>query len=344
MNQLNASAGTKTALYGLLAAIMLLASQVANAACTSTPAMPYLQAANNMAVVTTLPVGSTIPGTVRNYTFSGICDNVPPNVVPGAQIIACYYGSGTEGPDGVYSTGVPGVGIRLRNAAGQAIAHASSVWCNTTGQGLGNLNADMTYSVSVSIEFVKTGPTSGGTLDPMQTRFGFGVYQGSTAGALGGGGVNYIGFSGSAVPRPITCNVNYPATVTLQPVRAADLRPAGTSAGATPFTIGVTCDTPANVGVTFDGAPGTPVLAASSGVLGPSNAGAPGAATGVGFQVVTGGSYQPVPLQTRNDLGSIQANVPASYSYAVRYIGLNNGLPVTAGKVVSAATFTFDYQ
>ncbi len=336
--------GLKTALHGLLVSLLLLGAQMARANCTATPVMPYLQAMSDMAIVTTLPVGSTIPGTVRNYTITGTCTSVPPYVVPGAQIVACYYGSGTEGPSGVYSTGVPGIGIRLRNAAGQVVSNAAGVRCDTRGEGLGNLNADLTYAVSVSIEFVKTGPVSGGAMDPTQTRFGFGVYGGSTAGALGGSGVNYIGFSGNAVPRPITCNVNYPATVTLKAVRAADLRPPGATAGTTPFTIGVACDTPANVGVTFDGAPGTPVLATTSGVLGPSNAGAPGAATGAGFQIVSGGSYQPVPLQASNPLGSIQANVPASYNYAVRYIGLNNGLPVTAGTVTGAATFTFDYQ
>ncbi|CAG9184545.1 hypothetical protein LMG23992_05263 [Cupriavidus laharis] len=337
-------ASLKAALHGLLVSLLLLAAQVARADCTATPAMPYLQGMSDMAVVTTLPVGSTIPGTVRNYTITGTCTNVPPYVVPGAQIVACYYGSGTEGPAGVYSTGVPGIGIRLRNAAGQAVVNAAGVRCDTRGAGLGNLNADMTYAISVSIEFVKTGPISGGALDPAQTRFGFGVYGGSTAGALGGRDINYIGFSGNAVPRPITCSVNYPATVTLQPARAADLRPAGATASTTPFTIGVSCDTAANVGVTFDGAPGTPVQAATAGVLGPSNAGTPGAATGVGFQIVSGGSYQPVPLQTRNALGSIQASIPAAYNYAVRYIGLNNGLPVTAGTVTSAATFTFDYE
>ena len=336
--------GLKAALHGLLVCLLLLAAQMARANCTATPAMPYLQGMSDMAVVTTLPVGSTIPGTVRNYTITGTCTSVPPAVVPGAQIVACYYGSGTEGPAGVYSTGVPGIGIRLRNAAGQAISNAAGVRCDTRGMGLGNLNADLTYAISVSIEFVKTGPISGGALDPAQTRFGFGVYAGSTAGALGGRDVNYIGFSGNAVPRPITCNVSYPATVTLPPARAADLRPPGTTAGTTPFMIGVTCDTAANVGVTFDGAPGTPVAAATAGVLGTSNAGTQGAATGVGFQLVSGSGYQPVPLQTRNALGSIQANLPASFSYAVRYIGLNNGLPVTAGTVTSAATFTFDYQ
>lgn len=337
-------AGLKAAFYGLIFSLLLLAMQTARANCTATPAMPYLQVMSDMAVVTTLPVGSAIPGTVRNYTFTGTCTTVLPYVVPGAQIVACYYGTGTEGPAGVYSTGVPGIGIRLRNSAGQAIVNAAGVQCDTTGEGLGNLNADMTYAISVSIEFVKTGPVSGGVLDPAQTQFGFGVYRGSTAGALGGRDVNYIGFSGNAVPRPITCSVSYPATVTLQPARAADLRPPGTTAGTTPFMIGVTCDTAANVGITFDGAPGTPVAAATAGVLGASNAGTQGAATGVGFQLVSGGAYQPVPLQTRNALGSIQANVPASFSYAVRYIGLNNGLPVTAGTVTSAATFTFDYE
>ncbi len=344
MKRLSERAGAKVAWHGLPAATLLFAQQLAHAACTATPAMPYLQAMSNMAVVTTLPVGSTIPGTVRNYTITGACSNVPPYVVPGAQIVSCYYGTGTEGPPGVYSTGVAGIGIRLRNAAGQAITNAAGVRCDTRGMGLGNLNADMTYAVSVSIEFVKTGPISGGPLDPTQTQFGFGVYGGSTDGALGGGGINYIGFSGNAVPRPITCNVNYPATVTLQPARAADLRPAGATASTTRFAISIACDTSANVGITFDGASGTPVQGAAAGVLGPSNAGAAGAASGVGFQLVSGTSYQPVPLQTRSPLGSLQANVLTTYPYAVRYIGLDNGLPVTAGTVTSAATFTFDYQ
>ncbi len=104
---------------------------------------------------------------------------------------------------------------------------------------------------------------------------------------------NYIGFSGSAAPRAITCSVNYPSTVTLQDARAVDLRPAGATTGTKAFSIGLTCDSVAQVGITFDGAAGTPIQSVSTGVLGASNAGQAGAAMGVGFQLVNAGPTRP---------------------------------------------------
>lgn len=109
----------------LLVLACLASPHLAHAGCTATPAMPFLQTMNNMAVAANLPVGSAIPGTIRNYTFSGNCTVTWPSVVAGAQIISCYYGSGTEVMPGVYSTGVAGIGIRLRNAAGQPMTNAS---------------------------------------------------------------------------------------------------------------------------------------------------------------------------------------------------------------------------
>ncbi|WP_271815506.1 fimbrial protein [Cupriavidus sp. P-10] len=303
--------------------------------------MPFLQTMNNMAVAANLPVGSAIPGTIRNYTFSGNCTVTWPSVVAGAQIISCYYGSGTEVMPGVYSTGVAGIGIRLRNAAGQPMTNASGVKCDTRSANLGTLNADMTYSISVSVEFVKTGTISAGNLDPAQTRFGFGVYQGSTAGALGGGDVNYIGFSGSASPREIACNVNYPAVVTLPNVSASTLANQG-AAGNTPFTIQLTCSGAAIVGLTLDGAGGTPVQSAPNGILGIANAGMSGMASGAGVQIVNATGSEPVPLQVRNAMGNIAANVPSTYRFGARYVSLG-GAP-SPGSVSSAMIFTLDYQ
>ena len=328
----------------VVSAMMLFASPFAHAAgsCSSTPAMPYLQPMNNMAVSTSLPVGSAIPGTVKYFTFSGQCvSGGNATIYPGAQIVSCYYGSGTEVMSGVYTTGVAGIGIRLRNSAGQPMVNAAGVSCDTRAAGLGTLNPDLSYSVTVSVEFVKTGSIIGGNLDPGQTKFGFGVYS---SGVGLGGESNYIGFTGSAAPRAITCSVNYPATVMLPSPSATALRPAGRTTGTTSFSIGLTCDSAAQVGITFDAAVGTPIQSASTGVLGASNAGQPGAATGVGFQLVNGGTYSPVPLQVRNDLGSIAANTLNNYNYAVRYIGLNGGQLATAGEVISSAIFTFDYQ
>ncbi|WP_354682918.1 fimbrial protein [Cupriavidus necator] len=326
--------------HWLLVLACLAAPHFAHAACTSTPAMPYLQTMNNMAVVVNLAVGSTIPGTVRYYTFSGKCAVVPPYVYAGAPIISCYYGSGSEVMPGVYSTGVAGIGIRLRNAAGQPMTNAAGFNCDTRAANLGYVNPDMTYSVTVSIEFVKTGPISAGNLDPTQTRFGFGVYKGSVEGGLGGTN-NYIGFSGSASPREIACNTSYPPVVNLPPVSASVLAVQG-SANNTPFAIQLTCNGAALVGMTLDAGGGTPVMSAPNGIFGIDNAGAAGMASRAGVQIVNESGTAPVPLQVRTAMGNIAANVPATYRFGARYVALG-GMP-TPGLISSSMVFTLDYQ
>lgn len=321
---------------------LLLASLLypchARAACTSTPGMPYLQTIDTIAAESSLAVGETIPGTVRRYTLNGKCDYGEPNQVPGGAIIACYYGSGKEVIPGVYSTGISGLGIRLRNAAGQPMQNAAGYSCDTRSASLGALNADMTYSVSVSTEFVKTGPMAAGTLDSAQTRFGFGVYRGNGL----GGTSNYIGFSGMLQVRQIACNATYPAAVRLPRVKASTLASAGATAGATPFSIVLNCNGTARVGVSFDAAGGSSVKSAQAGVLGPGNEGAPGAAGGVGVQLTDARTTNPVPLQQSNPVGNIDANAPATYAYALRYFAL--APHATPGAVSGAMTFTFDYQ
>ncbi|WP_240804974.1 fimbrial protein [Cupriavidus oxalaticus] len=294
-----------------------------------------------MAVDTSLPVGSTIPGTVRYYTLNGSCPLTPPYVVAGAPIISCYYGSGSEVMPGVYSTGIAGIGIRLRNAAGQPMTNAAGVTCDTRAANLGVLNPDLTYSVSVSVEFVKTGPIGTGTLDLDQTRFGFGVFAGKAAGALGSGNGNTIGFTGTASPREIACNISYPPVVTLPNVSAATLATQG-AAGNTPFSIQVTCSGSAVVGMTLDGAGGTPVQSAPNGILGIANAGSGGRASGAGVQIVNASGSAPVPLQVRNAMGNIAPNVAAIYRFGARYVALG-GTP-SPGTVSSAMVFTLDYQ
>lgn len=320
-------------------ASLLLATNAAQAACTTSPAMPYLQVMNITAMAANLAVGNTIPGTSRSFQTSGKCDVSAPNVVAGAPIISCYYGSGTELMPGVYATSVAGIGIRLRNALGQPMVHAGGYSCDTRAASLGTLNSDMTYSFSFSVEFVKTAATlASGNFDPAQARFGFGVYQGSGL----GGANNYISFSGSAAPRQLTCNVNYPANVNLPAVSLASLASTGTTAGTTSFAISLQCDGAAAVGITFDAAAGTPVKSSAGGVLGNSNEGSAGAASNVGFQLIDASTRAPIALGMRNDLGSISANQASNHCYAVRYYGLS--ATPGAGTVTGAAVFTFDYQ
>lgn len=338
---LNNSRLTDALARWLVALACFAAQHFAYAACTATPTMPYLQTLSNVAVAANLPVGSTIPGTVHDYSFSGTCSSFPPNVVPSAPIVSCYYGSGTEVMPGVYSTGVAGIGIRLRNAAGQPMTNAAGIWCDTRSANLGNLDANLNYAVSVSVEFVKTGPITSGNLDPRQTEFGFGVYSGSVNGALGGSGNNYIGFSGNVTPREIACSLNYPPVVNLPTISASTLA-SGRAGGITPFAIQLTCSGAAIVGMTLDGAAGTSVASAATGILGISGAGTGGMASGAGVQIVNASGTAPVPLQVRNAMGNLTASVPATYRFGARYIGLG-GTP-SPGTVSSAMVFTMDYQ
>ncbi|MFV3368959.1 fimbrial protein [Pseudomonas sp. NY15435] len=326
-------------LVAIFSMIVLGLSCTAQAAsCTSMPSMPYLQAANNIAVPFGLADGSTVPGTVRMFTFSGLCQNPDGNksIYAGAPIVSCYYGSGTEVLPGVYSTGVAGLGIRLRNSSGQPMQNAAGIQCDTRNALLGTLNSDLSYSVTVSIEFVKIGQITGGALSETQTRFGFGVYQ-SAVGL--GGSSNYIGFVGDVSVRSITCTTVSPLTIDLGVVQASTLVGVGTVGKPVPFTIKLNCDSPAVVGVTFDGV-GVPVSSAAQGVVGVQSG--VDAAQGIGVQLVSQGANTPVPLQVRNALGSIQANTTQNYDYALRYYSL--AARPAPGTVNGAMVYTFDYQ
>lgn len=335
-----ARAGRRVTLMRLLLLLLLpLACATAQASCNVSPALPYLSPLPNIVVASSLGIGETIPGTPRNYQFSGTCNNQN-GEEPGATIIACYYGSGSEVMPGVYSTGVGGIGIRLRNASGVPIINAKGIYCDSRYASVGNLDAQLAYSFSVSIEFVKTAATvSAGSLDPAQTRFGLGVY--GTGTGLGGN-VNYIGFSAGVAPRQVTCQVDYPANITLPAISSASLNAGTGTSSVTRFSISLRCDDSLRVGITFDGAPGTPVKSSSDGIFGSLNEGSPGFATGVGVQLLDASSSSPVPLQQRLDLGSLATNERRSYPYALQYRRL--GGPVMPGLVSGAAIFTFDYQ
>lgn len=224
--------------------------------------------------------------------------------------------------------------------------NAAGILCDTRGANLGTLNADMTYGFTVTIELVKTGTISAGTLDQKQTYFGFGVYlnDGLTGPNFAATGVgsqsNAIGFNGSVSVREIACNLAFPSMVQMPAVSPLAVA-GGAAAGTTPFTITQSCDSAVKVGLTFDAAPTTTVQSAANGTLNILSPGANGNASGVVLQL-TDNSGAIVPLQSRIDKGSLVANTQVSYPYNMQYRG--TGAAVTPGKVTSAMVFTFDYQ
>ncbi|MCY1433410.1 Fimbrial protein [compost metagenome] len=280
----------------------------------------------------TLNDGDTIPGTVRHFSFSGHCGYSASNQEPGSPIIACYYGSPVnEVMSGVYATGVAGVGIRLRNSAGQVVTGAG-IQCDSRGSGLGVLDSQNNYSINVSIEFVKTGPITGGALNPTQTRFGFGVYQGNGL----GGASNYIGFSGNLAVKSVTCSVNSPSTVRLPAVGLSSLSQMGTIARRTPFNIGLVCNSDLKVRIRMEPAAGVTSVDPAAGILDSQ-----GSAQGVGIQLLKS-DFLPMPLNQRVDMGNISANGQVNYGFFAQY--LRTGATITPGTVQSQMVFTFEYE
>ena len=72
------------------------------------------------------------------------------------------------------------------------------------------------------------------------------------------------------------------------------------------------------------------------------NFGAVNAGGDVVVTIVDASGSAPVPLQVRNAMGNITANVPSTYRFGARYVALG-GKP-SPGTVSSAMIFTLDYQ
>lgn len=232
---------------------------------------------------------------------------------------------------GVYTTGISGVGMRLRNSSGTPIVNGSGQACFSS---IAQIGAGGSYNFSGTLELVRiAGPIVDGSV-MNNAAWVFGVYN--TNGLLNIDSVtaSQIYPAGAITLKSIACTPTAPAVVRLPTINQGALS-AGT-AGATAFAIGLRCDASARVGISLDAAAGLSVIDANNGILSVQT----GGAGGVGVQIVD--QYQaPVRLQSRVDMGTISANVQNSFPFMARYIRVGT---VAAGAVTSAMTFTFDYQ
>ncbi|MCS2153358.1 fimbrial protein [Scandinavium goeteborgense] len=313
------------------------AAFAANTGCVSSPAIPGVATLGSVAVDATVPVGSIIPGTERNFSFSGNCATIS-GVPQGIAIITCYYGTGTEipGMPGVYNTGVSGVGITLINASGVRITGAGAN-CDTRNTPLGYISntSGKTYSISMTLALVKTAATIGtGTLVQAQTKFGIGMYN--TGWGLGSSTDSSVSYAGTINYRAISCSVNTLIPVPLPKVPVSYFSGPGSTSGDKNFNVPVTCDAPANVSayMTSSG-----YLSKPNGVLA-LTAGASNAA-GVGIQVLYNGS--PVAFDSYFNVGNIlTAGGTLNIPFVARYY--QTASPVTPGIANATATITMAYQ
>jgi len=236
---------------------------------------------------------------------------------------------------GVYTTGISGVGMRLRNGSGTPIVRGAGQDCHSV---ISQLGAGGSYSFSGSLELVRISGTiaSDSVLSASQFTWLFGVYQTGFLLHTNNRYNSRIYPTGTIGLKSIACTPSFPAVVTLPKVNTSELRSVGATAGMAGFNIGLRCDEGAKLGITLNAAPGLTVLNAPSGILGTQ----PGGAAGVGVQILDR-SLNPVPMSSQFNLGTINENVQHTFPFSARYIRVG---ALTPGTVTSAMTFTFDYQ
>lgn len=308
----------------------------AKASCQS-PSLPALLSLTSISVPTSLPVGSTIPGTERTAHISGNCYYAPD---AGQPIIACYNGFGKEIPGipGVYETGVAGIGISLRNDKGQRVTGAADQICSANmpvGQVSGTINSDSSipFSFDVMLELVKTSETvASGALTMSNTQFNLAVEQ---IEALSD--PNTLSYSGNVQVKAVTCTVSPKSlTITLGDFPVSRFTGAGNVVSQSTFSVDMLCDQDVEPEMMITSAngyetnfPGVIKLTPESGV-----------ATGVGVKMLFNGRI-PVFGEYMNTL-TAHANVQAQYPFSVSYEQTSS--EVTPGTANAVATITVAYK
>lgn len=310
----------------------------ANIGCPSTPDTPGVASLASIAVSSTLPIGSNIPGTEKTFSFTGNCNTTAGRNVPvGTALIACYYGSGSEisGMPGVYTTGVNGIGITLINQLGQRITGAGA-GCDTRNTRLTTLASDRTFSTSMTLALVKTSENmTSGTLVRAQTVFGLGWY--STGYGIGSTTNSSVGYSGNVNYKGVTCSVgNGSIDVHLGKVPVSQFGGSGTTAGEKVFNLPVSCNDSVNVAMQMN-APS--YISASNGIIAINSSG--NSASGVGVQVLY--NNNPVVFGQFFNVGSIpSAGATLNIPLTARYYQSES--TVVPGIANASATVTMSYQ
>jgi len=298
--------------------------------------MPKMINVASISVPTTLAVGETIPGTEQTVHIAGNCDQSGDK---GLEIVSCYYGSGAEIPGlkGVYDSGVPGVGVALKNEEGQRISGAGGVQCDSRGTPIGYVSSDgsQSFSFQVTLELVKTSDTvSSGTLVQAQTRFGIGVF-----GHEGIGNPNDIAYSGNVILHQVTCSVlPKNLTVNLGDFPVSDFVSVGMlSSPAQSFDVTVNCDTTVQPEVKVTSSNGYET--AFEGVLKLTQQ--TGMATGVGVQMVFDDNIATFDTYVNTQREAV-ANETLTIPFQVRYEQVSD--VVTPGPANTVATITLAYK
>lgn len=296
----------------------------AHADCRTT-GLPTTFTYGAIAASNSLPVGQTIPGTLKPFTLNGKCSVSLAN----KDVVACP-GGGTAVANmtGVYPTNLAGVGMRMRDSNGKPMVGTGA--CSTTSS-LGKTAANGSFNVSGTFELVKTGPIQSGTISA--AKYATRIFNSR---APLNNGRNLMSVASGTPVRPVSCSVAADTanqTIPLATVSPSMFASAGSTAAKTPFSIGLSCESGVKVAVTFSsvsGASGVPTVVASNGT-----------ATGVGVQLLDT-SHKPITLDKALRL-TFGTTGNMSFQFYAQYYRLS-AVDVTAGRVNASAIFTMSYQ
>lgn len=316
-------------------------ASAAPVACNASPSLPIVFNLSSIAVSKSLPVGNDIPGTVKTTNINGTCSNeiAKPFVSAGMPVIACYYGVGAEIPSmpGVYDTGVPGVGIAIRNSSGQRIEGGTSWKCDSRSTPLAYLDNSLNFNYSLSMALVKTSDVIySGTLLVSNTLFGMGVFN--TQAVIGNASGNTVAYSGNVIVRTPTCEVqNSEINVSLGKHFQSEFSGVGSTSRQNSFAINLICDKDANVNIRIDGVADSSDTSGASGVLALTKT--DNSASGVGAQILRDNAPialgQEIPINDSTSEGSL------SIPFTARYYQTQEN--VKQGAADAVATFTMIY-
>lgn len=197
-----------------------------------TPGGPYTSARNK-------PVGTVLATSSALISAQGIS---------GSCLVTAVFLSTSPASGNTFTTGVSGLGVNLYYQSGATRTQI------TPGAGL-NLPLGMSGPgpiATVQAELVVTGPVGSGTLNALPTVGVSFLAVGLGCGVLSLGDVSLPVTATSGTVTAISCTVSNPAiTVNLPPVSAQNLDSPGKTAGATRFTIPLSCTSGADVYVTL---------------------------------------------------------------------------------------------
>lgn len=314
----------------------LAISNIASAGCErqSTPTKYLNMDLGRVVVSPDIPVGGVI--TTRTWSFSETGINY--RCTAGKyDFIAEILGNRTEIGDKIYSTNIPGIGLRMSRAGAVSMTYPSVYSVNISRQTSFNL-AGSTFT----LEIIKTAQTTGtGTLE--SGNYSSYDVEGGTDPIL----VTRLSGSSITIISP-SCNVTSGTNmdINMGEVSKKDFQGLGSTAGNKNFNIDLQCNGGAtitgyaNINMSFSGQiPGT--LSASSGVL-QNESGSSAKAKGVGIQVIK--DSRPIEFDKKYLLATLQSDETRfiSVPLVAKYYQYEN--TITPGEVESRMVFNLNYD